>query len=81
MNSTSVKIVKDHLSCFPGDACLVEQNKNYYVVSSVMAPYSGFETLVFHANKNGEITDWEEVAGGRGLGRDEAIEQLEETNV
>ena len=40
--------------------------------------YSGWEVLVFSANVEGQVTDWIEVCGGRGISHDEAIEQLEE---
>lgn len=55
--------------------CLVKRGDDFFVVSSVQA-YSGFETLVFPANAAGDITDWLEVAGGRGMSRGEAIADL-----
>lgn len=60
-----------------GDQVLVKQGEDYYVVSSVSAPFTGFETLVFRSDAEGNITDWGEVAGGRGVSRAEAIGQLE----
>lgn len=62
-----------------GDAVLVRDGSDHYIVSSVDAPFSGFETLVFRADDNGEVTDWCEVAGGRGMSREEAIADLEDT--
>jgi hypothetical protein len=50
----------------------------HYVVSSVVALFSGFETLVFRADAKGEVTDWLEVAGGRGVSREDAIADLDE---
>lgn len=58
--------------------CLVKAGDEYFVVSSVVAMFTGFETLVFPANADGDITSWGEVAGGRGVGREEAIADLEE---
>lgn len=60
-----------------GDQVLVKQGDDYFVVSSVHAPFSGFETLVFRADAEGNITEWGEVAGGRGVSRSGAIHQLE----
>lgn len=61
-----------------GDQVLVKRGPDYFVVSSVHAPFTGFETLVFPANGKGEVTDWGEVAGGRGMTREQAIQQLED---
>jgi hypothetical protein len=80
----SVTIVRE-LDGFRGDACLVqdEETKRYFVVSSVdtskmfgFMTDGGFETLVFAADKDGTVTDWSDVAGGRGLSRIEAIADL-----
>lgn len=59
-------------------ACLVRDTltDKHYVVSSVMAPYTGYETLVFRADKDGNVTDWLEVAGGQGLSREQALVDL-----
>lgn len=60
-----------------GNAVLVrDATGQHYVASSVVAPYSGFETLVFKADERGEVTDWIEVAGGRGMSREDAIANL-----
>lgn len=56
---------------------LVKKGEQYFVVSSVVAMFSGFETLVFPANEAGEVTSWSAVAGGRGASRKDAIEELE----
>ena len=63
------------------DQTLVKREEEYFVVSTVGLPAKnggGFETLVFPADKNGEIKDWLEVAGGRGMSQQDAIEQLAE---
>jgi hypothetical protein len=70
-----VEFVKE-LHDFAGLAALVKRGNQYFVVSSVIAPFSGFETLVFLADENGEVTSWDEVAGGRGVSREEAITEL-----
>lgn len=73
-----VEIVRELSSPSSGARqCLVRKGEQYYVVSSVHAMFSGFETLVFPANEHGEVTDWLEVAGGRGMSREEAIDSLE----
>jgi hypothetical protein len=58
--------------------CLVKMGEKFFVVSSVHAMFTGFETLVFPADESGEITNWSEVAGGRGLSREAAIADLEQ---
>ena len=71
-----MQVVKE-LGGFRGAAVLVEHQGKHYVVSSVDAMFSGPETLVFEADESGEVTSWGEVAGGRGMSRDEAIADLE----
>jgi hypothetical protein len=66
---------------FHGQACLVKKDDGYYVVSSIYAPFTGPETLVFSSDENGRVTSWIEVAGGRGVTRDEAIAELEGTDL
>ena len=73
----SVEFIKE-LEGWQGQACLVRgAPRKYFIVSSVDVMYSGPETLVFRAFKNGEVRDWAEVAGGRGRSRQEAIDDLE----
>jgi hypothetical protein len=71
-----VEFVKE-LQAPKGPRCLVRRGDEYFVVSSVVALMSGPETLVFPADAEGSITDWGEVAGGRGVSREEAIAELE----
>lgn len=66
------------LNDYRGSACLVEHNGAFYVVSSANAMFTGPETLVFPADAAGRVTDWGEVAGGRGMSRDDAIYDLEQ---
>lgn len=61
-----------------GKVVLVKKGEDYFAISSVNVPYSGFETLVFRATKEGTVIDWGEVAGGKGVSREEAIRQLED---
>jgi hypothetical protein len=56
---------------------LVRRDDEYFVVSSATAILTGFETLVFPADGEGTVTDWGEVAGGRGISHETAIAQLE----
>jgi len=61
-------------------SCLVEHNGEYFVVSSVIVPGGVLETLVFPADSDGNVISWLEVAGGRGMSREEAIADLEANN-
>lgn len=60
-------------------ACLYRLGDDYFVISSIsVAPdHGGPETLAFAADAEGEITDWSDVAGGRGWSREETIAELE----
>lgn len=40
---------------------IVELNGNYYYIDSVDVPFSGCETMVFHCNENGNVSDWSEL--------------------
>ena len=74
-----VEIIKELPESKSGaEQVLVRRGAKYFVVSSVVAMFSGFETLVFPSDENGNVTDWGEVAGGRGVSREEAIEDLGE---
>ena len=70
-----VDIIKKYLAGFT-NAWLVKKGKKYFVVSGVNAMYSGWEVLIFPSTKQGKITDWGEVAGGRGMTHEEAIQEL-----
>lgn len=74
------QVVKEDLEGFTGFAGLVELDGDYFVVSSTNAMVTGYETLVFPADKDGKVTNWGEVAGGRGMSREEAIADLESRN-
>lgn len=77
----TVKIVKElPVSNTGAKQCLVQKGKKYFVVSSVNAFGTGFETLVFPGNEKGHVTSWDEVAGGRGVSRKDAIKDLEASN-
>lgn len=75
-----IQFVKELKDGWQGEACLVRDRvtNKHYVVSSVVAPFTGYETLVFEADANGDVEEWMEVAGGRGMGRHAAMEDLEE---
>lgn len=80
-HTSTVEIVREDINPdHRGDQVLVRKGEDYFVVSSVHT-YSGFETLVFPADETGEITRYLEVAGGRGMSRAEAIEDLATTTV
>ena len=47
----------------------------YVVVSAAVVPFSGPETYIFGANKDGEVTEWGELDGSYrgGLDHDRAL--------
>jgi hypothetical protein len=61
------------------EICLIELDGKHYVVSSIpSAPdHRGPETLAFAADASGEITSYADLAGGRGMSREQTILQLE----
>lgn len=78
----NTEIVKELPDWGKGDACLVRKGDEYFVVSSVYAMFSGFETLAFRCDKDAEVgavgeDNWLEVAGGRGRSRDETIAEID----
>ena len=82
-----VEIIKKNLSGFTGKAWLVKKNKKikfgetgeteYFVVSGTNAMFSGWEVLVFPATEEGDVLDWGEVCGGRGITHEDAMKELE----
>lgn len=74
-----VEVVRE-LSGYRGEACLVKRGAKYFVVSSAVVPFTGPETLVFPATPRGEVTEYLEVAGGKGVNRLEAIAELERSD-
>jgi len=64
----TAKLIQDDLDGFNGHAALykvdppIEENK-YVILSSVNAMFSGNETLIFPADKNGKIKSWGELDG------------------
>lgn len=48
------------------DKAVLENENKYYVASFSDVPHTGPEVLVFPSDKNGAITDYGEVDGGRG---------------
>lgn len=73
-----VNIIRKHLEGWVGDAWLVEREGEYFVVSGVHALLTGWEVLVFAADKDGEVACLHEVAGGKGITYEEAIAELAE---
>jgi hypothetical protein len=71
------KIIKKGLPGWISQAWLVEFNGKYFVVSGVSALFTGWEVLVFESDKNGEVKNMQEIAGGRGITHEQAIEDLE----
>lgn len=42
-----------------------QSKTDFVIVSTVVAPFSGLETFIFPADKNGEITSWGELDGSQ----------------
>lgn len=72
-----IEIIKEQVSPVGAEQVVVRKGNKYFVVSSVNAMFTGFETLVFPSDAEGNITNFHEVAGGRGMSREEAIAELE----
>jgi hypothetical protein len=89
-----VKVLRKGLEDFRGDAWLVSIARpaklgycniktRYYVVSGVVAFGTGWEVLIFPADKNGKVERYIEVCGGRGSGytHEDAIEDLSNAKI
>ena len=75
-----VEIIRDISEKFRGTAKLVKKGEEYFAVSHIeytILDDGGPETLVFPCDKEGNVTDWCEVAGGKGVSIEEAIKELE----
>lgn len=57
---------------------LDKETGDYYVLSGVVAMYTGWEILAFPADEKGEVTDWGEITGGRGIDFETAEAFLED---
>lgn len=55
------------------------RDQQHYVVSSIAngPEGAGPETLVFKGTSSGRITDWRDLAGGRGMAHMDAIKELD----
>lgn len=78
MNKNNLPTVVRELKGWQGRACLVKRGDEYFVVSSVNAPFSGPETLAFRADAKGNVESFTEVAGGRRMSREEVLSELAE---
>jgi hypothetical protein len=76
----TAKLMKDALKDFRGSAALYQlstpmvwegysdndrQEFDYVVVSSAVVPFSGPETYIFGADKDGKVLNWSELPGSR----------------
>ena len=41
-----------------GEYCVFEHNKQHYYASRCIAPFYGLETMIFHADRYGNVSDW-----------------------
>lgn len=76
--SVTAQFTGQTLRGWRGDAREIRaSNGERYVASSVVAAYSGPETLVFRMGDDGDKPEsWTEVAGGRGFTLNEALADL-----
>jgi len=74
-------IIRDVSEKFQGRAYLVQHLGKFYVASYVAWTFDhkGPETLVFASDSEGNVTDFMDLAGGRGMTPMEAIADLEAT--
>ena len=72
----TIEVIKKGLDGFNGDAWLVKRGDEYFIVSGTTAMFTGWEVLVFPADEKGAVTNWGEVAGGRGISHEDAIAEL-----
>jgi hypothetical protein len=77
-----VEIIRE-LDGFTGLACLVRRGEEFFVVSSIdglptaRGQLPSSETMAFRSDADGRVTDWGDVAGGRGATRADVIADLE----
>ena len=71
-----VTIVSSSVAGFRDARLVRAEDGRYFIVSGVDALFTGWEVLVFPADKEGEVTDWLETTGGRGITHEEAIDML-----
>ena len=69
------------LDGFTGEAHLVKKDDKFFVVSGTTAMFTGWEVLVFPADAEGNVTNWGEVCGGRGISIQDAIDELDCLNL
>jgi len=75
-----IRELDDYGALKGGSACLVKRGDEFFVISHILnGPEGGGpETLAFASNEDGEVSDWTDLAGGRGKSREDAIRELEE---
>lgn len=85
MKVISKDLNKTHGRTFRGIAWLVDAGKEveiddiksrYFAISGADVMFYGWEVLVFPCDENGVVTSWGEVAGGRGVSHEWALEDL-----
>jgi len=59
----------------PIGKALVKHRGKFYIVSE--STKMGLETLIFEADENGNVVEWLEVGGGRGITLVEVLENFE----
>jgi hypothetical protein len=68
----NAKLIKTGL--LRGDANLYQlEDDSYVMVSRADTPDRGDETMIFPANADGEVTDWEDLYAGYGESHNEAL--------
>lgn len=44
-----------------GEYCVFEYNKQYYYASRCFVPFCGLETMIFYADRYGNVTNWSDL--------------------
>ena len=44
-----------------GQYTVFQKGKKYFYADCSYVPYTGMETMIFHCDKDGEVTNWSEV--------------------
>lgn len=44
-----------------GTYCIFKKGEEFFYADRSYVPYTGMETMIFHCNKEGEVTSWGEL--------------------
>ncbi len=57
---------------------LIYYNNSFYVVSTSTLARTGLETLIFEADPQGNVTNWIQVGGGKGLTLSDVLRDIDD---